>query len=120
MLEDVPRADFYAPGSLLEVKLDTKHPIAFGMPETCAVMFLDGPAYESVNVEVVATYTATNPLLSGLLVGPEKLYGKAALAIYELGKGRVVLMGFRPTFRGQSRGTYRLLFNTLYWSIARD
>lgn len=118
-LADVPRADFYAPGSLLEVRLDTAHPLAFGMPETCAVMFLDSPAFEPAGVEAVATYGDGDPLLSGWLIGPERLRGKAALVVRDVGQGHAVLFGFRPIFRAQARGTYRLVFNALYWSVAR-
>ncbi|MBM3948556.1 MAG: hypothetical protein FJ312_04820 [SAR202 cluster bacterium] len=119
VLADVPKSEFYAPGSLLEVELDTAHPAAYGMPPRAAVMFLDSPAFEVVGGQVVARYTSTEPLLSGWLVGPERLYGRTAMVVVDVGPGRAVLMGFRPHFRAQARGTYRLLFNSLLWSVAR-
>lgn len=116
VLADLKRADFYCPGSLLAVLLDTGHPIAYGMPSLAAVMFYDGPAFDIRRGRVVAKYPLRNPLFSGMLVGPEHLYNRTALASVPLGKGEVVLFGFRPQFRAQARGTYKLLFNALYES----
>jgi hypothetical protein len=57
---------------------------------------------------------ATDPLESGLLLHPEAIEGKAAAVELVYGKGRILLYGFKPQFRGQSHGTYRYLFNALY------
>ena len=54
------------------------------------------------------------PLLSGMLKGPQAIQGKAAALEVEYGKGKVYLYGFRPQWRGQSQGTYKFVFNTLY------
>ena len=116
VLADMKRSDFYAPGSLLAVLLDAGHPIAYGMPRLAAVMFYDSPAFDIRRGRVIGKYPLRNPLFSGMLIGPEKLYNRIALASVPLGKGEVVLFGFRPHFRAQSRGTYKLLFNALYGS----
>ena len=120
VVADLPRSGFYAPGSLLGVLLDTTHPLAYGMPSLAAVMFYDSPAFDIRRGRVVGKYPLRNPLFSGLLIGPEKLYNRAALASVPLGRGEVVLMGFRPHFRAQARGAYKLLFNALYGSAQTD
>jgi hypothetical protein len=53
-------------------------------------------------------------LESGLLLHPEAIEDKAAAVELVYGKGRILLYGFKPQFRGQSHGTYRYLFNALY------
>ena len=52
-------------------------------------------------------------LLSGWALGAEKIAGKAALVEFKIGKGKIVLFGFRPQYRGQSLATFPLLFNAI-------
>jgi len=52
-------------------------------------------------------------LLSGWALGAEKIAGKAALVEFTYGKGKIVLFGFRPQYRGQSLATFPLLFNAI-------
>ena len=64
---------------------------------------------------VLARYPKqTNPLESGLLLHPEAIEGKVAALELAYGRGRIVLFGFKPQFRGQSHATYKYLFNELY------
>jgi hypothetical protein len=120
----LPRTEFYVPGSILSIELDTSHPLAVGMPKQTIAWVEDSPVFEVADVEgasvpatkarVVATYPAEqNPLLSGWLLGADKLKGKAALVEVQMGEGRIILFGFRPQYRAQSLATYPLLFNAL-------
>jgi hypothetical protein len=52
--------------------------------------------------------------MSGYLTGHERIQGKAAAIDVTYGKGRVLLLGFRPQWRGQSHGSYKFFFNALY------
>ena len=115
----VSEKDFYIPGSILRTELDTKHPIAKSMPEQSIAWFEDSPAFEitgnAENVRIVAKYPEKTEdiLLSGWALGAEKLRGKAALVEVSVGKGKIVLFGFRPQYRGQSLATFPLLFNSI-------
>ena len=81
-------------------------------------MFERGPAFDTktdFKGTVLARYARDrNPLMSGYLTGPERIEGKAAAVDVTYGKGRVLLLGFRPQWRGQSHGTYKFFFNALY------
>ena len=54
--------------------------------------------------------------MSGYLLHPERIEGKAAALEVQYGKGRVYLLGFRPQWRGQAHGTYKFFFNAIYES----
>ena len=54
-----------------------------------------------------------SPLRSGYLLGEQYLQGKAAAIDVQLGDGHVILLGFRPQWRGQPFGSFRVLFNSL-------
>jgi hypothetical protein len=116
--QNVPRKDFYIPGSILRTELDTAHPIAKGMPAQSIAWFENSPAFEitdNKNVKIIARYPSKTEeiLLSGWALGAERLAGKAALVEIPTGKGKIVLFGFRPQYRGQSLATFPLLFNAI-------
>jgi glutamine amidotransferase-like uncharacterized protein len=64
-------------------------------------------------VHIVARYPESNLLLSGWMLGERVIEGRAAVVDARVDKGRVVLLGFRTEHRGQTHGTYKLLFNSL-------
>jgi hypothetical protein len=110
---------FFCSGALLRV--ETEHadlPTNFGVPDSPVVMFQAGPAFQPLpgfHGAALARYSKqTNPLESGLLLHPEAIEGKAAAVEMAYGRGRIVLYGFKPQFRGQSHATYKYLFNELF------
>ena len=118
VLLDLPSRDFYGPGSILRLVLDADDPLAAGMPNPSIAWFEAGPAFDvrdPTRVRVVARYPDDpgDVLLSGWLLGAARLAGKAAMVEVRRGRGRVILFGFQPQYRGQSLATYPLLFNAL-------
>jgi hypothetical protein len=119
VIEGVKSDKFFCSGALLRV--ETEHadmPVNFGVSESPVVMFQAGPAFQPLpgfHGAVLAKYPKqTNPLESGLLLHPEAIEGKAAAVELAYGRGRILLFGFKPQFRGQSHATYKYLFNELY------
>jgi hypothetical protein len=119
--EGLKRTEFYCPGSILRTTLDTTHPIAKGMRRESIAWVENSPVFEIksdplalLRVKIIARYPDSGtPLLSGWLLGEEKIRGKAALVEVGLGRGKIYLFGFRPQYRGQSLATYPLLFNAV-------
>jgi hypothetical protein len=120
VLEGVPAKEFSAPGSILQTLVDTSHPLGFGMRRETAVFFANSPTFSVAGGKTVVRYPLTDPLLSGWLDGGKKILNKAALVEVPLGEGRVVLFGFRPQHRAQTWGTFKLLFNALYYAAAEE
>lgn len=133
-------SEFFIPGSLVRARVDTQHPLAWGMQEEVAASFVRSRAFEPVElsrvreggteeteppppppVEILASYATDDILMSGWALGEEEhIGGKGALVRVRLGRGDVVLFAFRPQFRGQPRGTYKLLFNALQGATLED
>ena len=107
--------EFFLRGSIVEILPDTSHPVMAGMPDKAAVFVDFSPVFETLpgfSGKVMAKYADTgSPLLSGYLIGEKYLQGKAAAVDAPVGDGHVILIGFRPTWRGQPFGTFRVLFN---------
>jgi hypothetical protein len=141
IVANLSEKEFFVPGSILRIELDTASPIAQGMSKESIAWVEDSPVFEVVSpgtagvspamsakretadkvsallassVRIIARYPADkNPLLSGWLLGESRIRGKAALVEVTMGKGRIILFGFRPQYRGQSLATYPLFFNAI-------
>ncbi|MCI0665041.1 MAG: M14 family metallopeptidase [Acidobacteria bacterium] len=120
VLKGVAARDFYCPGSILRTHLDSTSPLTFGLEKESIAWFENSPAFEitdKTSARIIASYPESeNPLLSGWILGDEKVRGKAAIVEIKIGQGRVILFGCRPQYRGQSLATFPLLFNAMLTS----
>ena len=122
VVDGVARKDFFASGSILEVITDPTHPLMAGMPERAKVFVDDSPVFtttEGFEGAALAKYAPSgSPRLSGYLLGEKYLHDNAAALDVKHGRGRVVLIGFRPQWRGQPFGTFRVVLNAALFSRA--
>ncbi|HEX8734777.1 MAG TPA: M14 family metallopeptidase [Pyrinomonadaceae bacterium] len=116
VLAGLKRSEFYCPGSILQIDVETTDALAKGLKKQMPAYFIDSSAFEisdAAKVKSVATYATKNALLSGWLLGEKYLNGKTALAQTVYGKGKIILFGFRPQHRGQTFATFPFVFNAL-------
>jgi len=106
----------------MRTTVDVAHPVMAGMPEQADVMTSSSPVFaptEGFTGSVIGKYAVdASPLRSGYLKGPQYMQGYASALDVTLGAGHVVLIAFQPQWRGQPTGTFRTVFNALFF--ARD
>jgi len=119
VVANIPRDEYFVSGSILEIQTDPSHPVMAGMPDRAAVFVGYSPVFttlEGFEGSALAKYQQVgSPLLSGYLLGEEHLNGYAAALDVVHGDGHVILIGFRPQWRGQSFGTFKVLFNAMLY-----
>jgi hypothetical protein len=129
VLQGVRSSDFYCPGSILRIIVDTSNPIARTMLKETDAYFINSSAFETTEYQkpqgdlittmatgpakVIARYANDNVLRSGWLRGEDKIKDKVALAEIPAGKGRIILFAFRPQHRGQTWGTFPFIWNEI-------
>ena len=115
-VQGIANKDFYSPGSLLNVTLDTRSPLAYGLPADIAIWSEGSPAWDipaGAGEHVVARYVKSGVLASGWLLGAKYLESRAALVDAPIGSGHVILFGMRPQYRAQSYQAFKMFFNSL-------
>lgn len=114
VVRSISPSEFYSPGSLLNVRLDSHHPLTLGLPAEIAIWSEHSPAW-TTDAAVPARYPDDHLLASGWLLGEKYLARQAALVDARSGAGHVLLFGMRPQYRGQSYQAFKLLFNALLY-----
>ena len=120
VVENIPTTDFWSPGSTLKINIDNEHPLGYGMPKDGIVLFVGNndvyqviPTPSNHKIDRIATYVDRDIMQSGWLIGEDIIANKAAIVSVEIGKGKVIMIGFRPQHRVQTHGTFKFVFNAL-------
>jgi len=116
LTDGLANTDFYVPGSILRLELDSASEITEGMRDEIAAWYWrSSMAYEvdDPRVRVAARYGSGDPLLSGWVLGGHHIAGAPAILEADIGEGSLVLFGFQPNYRAQTLATWPLLFNSL-------
>ncbi|MGE5102077.1 MAG: peptidase, partial [Deltaproteobacteria bacterium] len=104
--------------------VDTKDPVAAGMPAQADVFFDNDPVFRLKpdaalkGTRAIAWFDTSTPLRSGWAWGQNYLEGGAAAVEASVGKGKVYLFGPEITFRGQPHGSFKFLFNGIYAPVS--
>jgi len=112
------RKDFFIPGSLLKVLNDVSHPVAYGYSRDAAIFFRRSPIFAVGKGRSVVSYPA-HALLSGWVTGEDHLTNQRAIVDVPFGQGKVILIGFPAQYRSQSHGSFRYLFNAIYYGTTQ-
>ncbi len=121
---NLSRDKYYVPGSVLQVSVDTTQPLAFGIPERVDVFFDNSPVFKlrpdamRAGLRPVAWFSSDAPLRSGWAWGQRYLQDGIAVIDAPVGKGRLLMFGPEIAFRAQPHGTFKFLFNGIYYPRA--
>ncbi len=114
------REQILIPGSLLRVRVDNSHPLAYGLSETADVVFDNSPVFKLLpdamlkGIHPIAWFDSNAPLRSGWGWGQHYLENGVSIIEAAVGKGKLFLYGPEVTFRGQPHGTFKFFFNGIY------
>jgi hypothetical protein len=118
------REKYYVPGSVLQVSVDNTNPLAYGMPDKIDIFFDNSPVFRLKpeaslkGVKPVAWFDSDKPLRSGWAWGQKYLQDGVAVIDAAVGNGRLFLFGPEIAFRAQPHGTFKFLFNGIYYGNA--
>lgn len=117
----LPNDKFYIPGSVMQVSLDTTSQPAWGLGPQADVYFEESPVFHinpeamaNGSVRPIAWFASDKTLRSGWAWGQAYLRGGVAAFEATIGQGKFYAFGPEITFRAQTYGAFKLLFNQLY------
>jgi hypothetical protein len=122
----LPAEKFYVPSSVLRMRVDPASTLAWGLGDEVDVMFSASPTFrlttssEGASLRPVGWFDTRTPLRSGWAWGQDYLDGGLAIIDTLIGRGRLALFGPQVLFRGQSHGTFKLIFNGIVQAVVDE
>jgi Zinc carboxypeptidase len=121
--QTLPPEKYFIPGSIMHVSVDSTNSVSWGMRSEADVFFDSSPVFNLApdaiskgEVTPIAWFASDKTLRSGWAWGQEYLQDGVAAFVAKVGSGKLYAFGPEITFRAQTQGTYKFLFNPLYKS----
>lgn len=118
---ELPNEKFYIPGSLMQITIDNEAKAAWGMKKTADVYFDDSPVFNispdaqtAGTIKPLAWFASEKTLRSGWAWGQAYLKNGVAAFAASVGKGTLYAFGPEISFRAQTHGSFKFIFNQLY------
>ena len=119
--KNLPGEKFYIPGSVMQIDIDNNLKANWGLGNKADVYFSASPVFKLLpdaiskgDVTPLAWYASDKTLRSGWAFGQAYLQDGVAAFVAKVGKGHLYVYGPEISFRGQTHGSYKMLFNPLF------
>ncbi len=116
----LPSSKYYVPGSVLSIQVDKGQSANWGFDNKVDVYFDNNPVFK-ISPSAITTgqikplaWFGKQSLRSGWAWGESYLEDGVAAFEAKVGKGKVYMFGHQITFRSQTHGTFKWMFNALY------
>ena len=111
-------ASFSLPGAIFKVKMDTSHPLAFGLQENYFSLKTNGLAYPYLKNAWNVGTLGDNPMTVGFVGSQAKqsLKNTAVYAVQDKGDGGVIYLMDNPLFRGFWENGKVLFSNAVFFA----
>ncbi|MEI6087552.1 MAG: M14 metallopeptidase family protein [Bacteroidota bacterium] len=119
--KNLPGEKFYIPGSVMQIEIDNKQIANWGLGNKADVYFSASPVFKLLassisngDITPLAWYGSDKTLRSGWAFGQSYLQDGVAAFVAKVGKGHLFVYGPEISFRAQTHGSYKMLFNPLF------
>ena len=107
-------------GAIFKTKIDTTHPLLYGLPKRDLPVFRTHASFLVPSPNPYCNpviYDSESPLMAGYCSkeNVERFKGSASVVVHPSGKGQFILMADNPNFRGFWKATSRVFLNAVFF-----